>query len=96
MMVNKKTFLLGLLMLAASTSTSTLHAQEQRYISLTEAIDLSLKASKQLRVSDARLQQAQASYREAKDRRLPDVSVTASYIRLAQPDIDLKIKLNLP
>ena len=68
-------------------------AQAPRHISLAEAIDLSLKASKQLRVSDAQLLQAQAAYTEAKDRRLPDVSITGSYLRLAQPDMELKLKL---
>ena len=68
-------------------------AQAPRHISLAEAVDLSLKASKQLRISDARLQQAHAAYVEAKDRRLPDVSITGSYLRLAQPDLELKLKL---
>src|ERR1043165_6596076 len=67
---------------------------EKRHISLNEAIDLSLKASKQLRVSSARLQQAQEAYKGARDNRLPDVNVSASYLRLAQPDIELKLKLN--
>jgi outer membrane protein len=90
MMVNKKGLSFGLLMMAGFS----LHAQEQKHISLQDAIDLSIKTSRQLRVSGARLQQAQASYTEAKDRRLPDISITGSYIRLAQPDIELKIKLN--
>jgi outer membrane protein TolC len=89
MMANKKTLMLGLLMLTGFT----LRAQSPRHISMTEAIDLGLKASKQLRVSDAQLQQANASYREAKDRRLPDVSLSASYLRLAQPDLEFKLKL---
>ena len=88
MMVNKKTLLLSLMLLAGAA----LHAQAPKHISLSEAVDLSLNASKQLRVSDARMQQANASYREAKDRRLPDVNVTASYLRLAPPDLELKLK----
>jgi outer membrane protein TolC len=89
MRLNKKLFLTGTLVVSAFA----LHAQAVRHVSLQEAIDLSLKASRQLRVSDARLQQANASYTEAKERRLPDVSISGSYIRLAQPDIDFKLKL---
>lgn len=96
MRANKTTIITGLMLTAAtfaSARSEQAPMQAARHISLQEAIDLSLKASKQLRVSTARLQQAQSAYTEAKDRRLPDVSVTGSYIRLAQPDIELKLKL---
>jgi len=69
-------------------------AQEVRHLSLSEAIDLSLKASKQLKVTGAKLIQAKAAYTEAKERKLPDVSISGSYLRLAQPDLTLKLKLN--
>ncbi len=64
-----------------------------RHITLQEAIDLSLHNSKQLRVSNAKLQEADAALKEAKERKLPDVTVSGSYLRLAQPDIELKLKL---
>ncbi len=52
-----------------------------------------MQASKQLRVSSAKLQQAENAYKESKERKLPDVTVSGSYLRLAQPDIELKLKL---
>jgi outer membrane protein TolC len=86
----------GMLALGASLShAKSQPAQnvEKRHLTLAEAIDLSLKASKELRVTRARLLQAQAAYSEARERRLPDVTISASYLRLLQPDIDLKLKL---
>ncbi len=88
MMVNKKTLLLALFLPGMIIS----QAQERRHISLNEAIDLSLKASKQLRVSDAKVVQATASLSEAKERRLPDISISGSYLQLIHTDLDLKLK----
>jgi outer membrane protein TolC len=87
---SKNILLTGLISLGA-LSTS---AQAPRHISMDEAIDLGLKNSKQLRVSDARLQGSLAQYKEAKDRRLPDFTISASYLRITHPDIDLKIPLS--
>lgn len=95
MRANKAVILSGLVLLSTTLSygrNEQGHTMEKRHITLNEAIDLSLKASKQLRVSSARVMQAQASYTEAKERRLPDASVSGSYLRLAQPDIELKLK----
>ena len=66
----------------------------RRQLSLTEAIELSIKNSNQLHVNTAQLAQANAAYREAKNNRLPDATVSGSYLRLTQPTIDLKVKLN--
>lgn len=82
------------LSLAAQARNEPAAAGDSLRISLDDAVAMSLKASKQLRVSYARQMQAQASLREAHERRLPDFTITASYLRLANPDIDLKLKLN--
>lgn len=67
--------------------------QSVKPLSLNEAISLSIQNSKQLRVSHAKVDQAAASLKEANERQLPDVSVSGSYLRLTQPNIDLKLKL---
>lgn len=62
---------------------------QTRTISLVEAIDLSVKNSKQLKANRAQVEEAAASVREALDRKLPDASASGSYLRLAQPHIKL-------
>ncbi|HWJ28359.1 MAG TPA: hypothetical protein VNS32_17570, partial [Flavisolibacter sp.] len=52
-----------------------LKAQETRKISLKEAISLSIKNSKQLKGSQAKIDEATAALREAVERRLPDAKV---------------------
>lgn len=64
-------------------------AQTRRYISLNEAIDLSVKNSKQLKLNRAKAEEAAISVKEALDRRLPDASASGSYLRLAQPHVKL-------
>jgi outer membrane protein len=96
MKANRVTILTGVMVFAATLSiarTELPPSSQLRHISLSEAINLSLQASKELRVSAARTQQAQATYSEARHNRLPDVTVSGSYLRLAEPDIDLKMKL---
>ncbi|RYD57819.1 MAG: TolC family protein [Sphingobacteriales bacterium] len=70
----------------------TANAQSTRNISLDEAIKLGLDNSKQLKLSQARINEATAVLRESKERRLPDLKITGSYMRLNQPTVDLKIK----
>ncbi|MDR6568859.1 Outer membrane protein TolC [Chitinophaga ginsengisegetis] len=67
--------------------------QSVKPLSLNEAISLSIQNSKQLKVSHAKVDQATASLKEANERQLPDVSVSGSYLRLTQPNIDMKLKL---
>src|SRR5690349_5501815 len=67
-------------------------AQSDKKLSLAEAIDLSLKNSHQLKYNQAALSGATAAIREAEDRRLPDFSVSASYLHLNNPNVDLKTK----
>lgn len=68
-------------------------AQSSKSLSLEEAISLSMKNSKDIRLNEAKINEASASLSEARGRRLPDMSVSGSYLRLNQPDIDLKVKL---
>ncbi|MDB5197213.1 MAG: TolC family protein [Flaviaesturariibacter sp.] len=73
-------------------TTLTSFSQEKRLLTLKEAIDLSIKNSKQLKGSEARIAQATAALREAVDRKLPDASVSGSYLRLNKPNVSLKSK----
>lgn len=67
-------------------------AQDKHTITLNEAINLSVKNSKQLKGSEARIDEATAALKEAVERRLPDASVSGSYLRLNNPNIDIKSK----
>src|SRR4030095_1849712 len=58
-----------------------------RKITLDEAIDLSIKNSKPLRAAHARIDQATANTVISKQNQLPDLKVSASYLRLTQPNI---------
>jgi outer membrane protein len=58
-----------------------------RKISLEEAIDLSIKNSKPLRAAQARIQQASANTIISKQKQLPDLSISGSYLRVTQPNI---------
>lgn len=68
----------------------SLHAQEQKNLSLGEAVQLSIKNSKQLKNSSAKINEATAILQQANDRKLPDVNLSASYLRLTNPTIKLK------
>ena len=65
-------------------------AQEQQQITLQNAIDLSIKNSKNLRIASARITEATAAVREARDNKTPDFTVSGSYLRLSNANIDLK------
>ncbi|RQO30122.1 TolC family protein [Taibaiella sp. KBW10] len=62
-------------------------AQEKRNMSLEEAIELGVKNNKSLKRSAVALNIANAQVEEAKDRRLPDVKISAQYMRLNTPSI---------
>ena len=65
-------------------------AQETKTLTLNEAIDLSIKNSKQLKLSKAKIDQAVAATKEASEARLPDASISGSYLRITKPDLKLK------
>lgn len=67
-------------------------AQEVKCLKMDDAIRMGLNSSHQLQASKAKLSQAQASYREAKERRLPDFKLSGAYLLLLNTDIDLKMK----
>jgi outer membrane protein len=85
-----KILLLALVLLSAQL----VQAQEKRSLGLKEAIDLSIKNSKQLKIDSARIEEATASLKEAVQRRLPDAKVAGAYLRLSSAHIDMKAPQN--
>jgi outer membrane protein len=69
-----------------------LKAQDARPLSLQEAVDLSIKNSHELKAAAARNDQAGAEFKEALNNRLPNATVSGSYLRLASPNINVKTK----
>ncbi len=76
------------------TLATHLPAQEKRLLTLQEAVELSLKNSKQLKSSQAKIEEATAALKEAVQQRLPEARVSGSYLRLNKPNVDLKVKSN--
>ena len=81
-----------LVILAASMFALTdLSAQQSRNITLAEAVDLGLKNSNQLKYNSAKIKEVMALVKQAADRKLPDASISGSYLFLPlHPVIDLK------
>jgi len=71
-------------------SCITASAQENKILTLNEAIELGIKNSKQLRLSQARIDEAVAATKQATEARLPDASISGSYLRLTEPHISIK------
>lgn len=67
-------------------------AQEKKSLSLKEAITLSIQNSKELKLSKTRIDAALASVKTANNAQLPDVSVSGSYLRINEPNVDVKLK----
>ncbi|GAA4739740.1 TolC family protein [Flavisolibacter ginsenosidimutans] len=75
-----------------TTISFSTFAQEKKNLTLTEAIDLSIKNSKQLKSSAAKIEEATFALKEAVERRLPEASASGAYLRLNNPNISLKTK----
>lgn len=79
--------------MAAFLVSAGLLAQTSRNLSIDDAIRLSLQNSNQLKLSSVKVQNAAAVLKEARDNRLPELSISGAYLRLNQPNVDLKLKL---
>lgn len=66
-------------------------AQEKRSLTLDEAVMLGIQNSKNLKIDEAKIQEATANYLEAKNNRLPSLKVSASALALANADVNLMI-----
>jgi outer membrane protein len=69
-------------------------AVAQHRLTLQESIDLSIKNSKQLLTSQARIEEAVATTRQALDARLPAATASGTYMLMNHPFVDLKLKVS--
>src|SRR5260221_7362484 len=67
---------------------------QEKTISLVDAINLGLQNSKQLKISQAKIDEANAQVKQAEDKRLPDANVIGAYSRLISGNFDLQTKSN--
>lgn len=71
---------------------ATFNAQEKKMLTLDEAVQLGIQNSKSLKIDAAKIEEATADLLEAKNRQLPDLKVSASYMYLPlAPNIDIKL-----
>jgi len=68
-------------------------AQNTRTITLDQAVQMSIANSGQLKLDNAKVDEAVAYSKEAWNNHLPDAKVTGAYMRLNSPNVDLKVKL---
>ncbi|WP_229217253.1 TolC family protein [Dyadobacter luteus] len=66
-------------------------AQTTRTLTLGDAVTLSVQNSKQLQLSQKNIDLALLNIRQIKENQLPSLGLSASYLRLNTPNIDLKI-----
>ncbi|KUJ55099.1 TolC family protein [Chryseobacterium aquaticum] len=68
------------------------NAQERKQLTLDEAVQLGIQNSKSLKIDAAKIEEATADLLAAKNRQLPELSISGSYLYLpSKPNIDLKI-----
>lgn len=71
----------------------SLRAQKSRPLTLSQSVQLALQNSKQLKLSGARVDEAVANTRQMWNNHLPDLKVSGAYMRINNPDVNLKVKL---
>lgn len=87
---NNWIFIISFLIVFFSTICNFTFGQSTvRHLSLNDAIELGLKNSHRLHASYDRILQANAQVDDAKNNRIPDMSVTGSYLRLNNPNIKM-------
>ncbi|MFN1215571.1 TolC family protein [Chryseobacterium kwangjuense] len=85
--INNSVLALSLLM-----GMAAIHAQEKKQLTLDEAVQLGIQNSKNLKIDAAKIEEATADLLEAKNRQLPELKVSGSYMYLpTKPTVDLKI-----
>ncbi|ULQ53449.1 TolC family protein [Flavihumibacter fluvii] len=72
-----------------ATFSYPLLAQENKALTLDQAVELSLKNSKQVKLNQAKINEANALLKQAEDSRLPEAGVSGSALWLPTPSITL-------
>ncbi|MEJ5049838.1 TolC family protein [Chryseobacterium culicis] len=71
---------------------ANVNAQEKKTLSLDEAVQLGIQNSKNLKIDAAKIEEATADLLEAKNRQLPELKVSGSYMYLPiKPNVDIKL-----
>ncbi len=82
----------SVLALALFVGFANINAQEKKTLTLDEAVQLGIQNSKNLKIDAAKIEEATADLLEAKNRQLPELKVSGSYMYLPiKPNIDLKL-----
>ena len=84
----KLNFLINLALMLVFTS-GEIFGQDKTPLPLSRAIELSLKNNDQLKISGFKILTASANLKEAKSHRLPEASVSGSYLRLNNANITM-------
>lgn len=69
--------------------TNLLQAQDNKPLTLEQAVALGLKNSKQVKLHEAKIAEANAAIRQAEEARLPDVGISGSALYLPTPNVKL-------
>ncbi|SEN03583.1 Outer membrane protein TolC [Chryseobacterium taichungense] len=82
----------SVLALALFVGIANANAQEKKTLTLDEAVQLGIQNSKNLKIDAAKIEEATADLLEAKNRQLPELKVSGSYMYLPiKPNINIKL-----
>ncbi|WP_312399764.1 TolC family protein [Chryseobacterium sp.] len=82
----------SVLALALFVGIANTNAQEKKTLTLDEAVQLGIQNSKNLKIDAAKIEEATADLLEAKNRQLPDLKVSGSYMYLPnKPNVNIKL-----
>ncbi|KMQ62055.1 transporter [Chryseobacterium sp. BLS98] len=82
----------SVLALSLFMGMAAINAQEKKQLTLDEAVQLGIQNSKSLKIDAAKIEEATADLLEAKNRQLPELKVSGSYMYLPlKPNVDLKL-----
>lgn len=78
--------------LALFIGIANTNAQEKKMLTLDEAVQLGIRNSKNLKIDAAKIEEATADLLEAKNRQLPELKVSGSYLYLPlKPTVNIKL-----
>ncbi len=82
----------SVLALALFVGIANTNAQEKKTLTLDEAVQLGIQNSKNLKIDAAKIEEATADLLEAKNRQLPELKVSGSYMYLPnKPNVNIKL-----